>query len=116
MIVRIKNLHLRTQIGIFDWEKNKAQDVVLNITMNSSWADQAGESDQIEDTLDYKKIRNEIAEMVEGKNYGLIEKIARDTCHHLFEQYPIDEVSVEVDKPGALRFAESVSAEYYLSK
>jgi FolB domain-containing protein len=116
MIIKIKNLHLRAQIGIYQWEKNKLQDIVLNIIMNSPSSDQAGISDDIAHTLDYKKIRNEICELVESQHFGLIEKIAYMVAHHINDYYSIKSVFVEVDKPGALRFAESVSASYSIEK
>jgi len=65
MIIKIENLKLRTVVGIYDWEKEKKQDVIINIEMEFDGA-KAIESDSIEDTIDYKTITKQIIDMVEG--------------------------------------------------
>ncbi|MEM7007756.1 MAG: dihydroneopterin aldolase [Thermodesulfobacteriota bacterium] len=108
MIIKIENLKLRTIVGIYDWEKEKKQDVIINIDMEFDGT-KAIETDSIDDTIDYKTITKKIIDMVEGKEFNLIEKIAGDAMKIVMENEKVDKASVRVDKPGALRFTDSVS-------
>ena len=108
MIIKIENLKLRTIVGIYDWEKEKKQDVIINIEMEFDGT-RAIESDNIEDTVDYKAITKEIIDMVEENDFNLIERIAGDAIKIVMENEKVDRASVRVDKPGALRFTDTVS-------
>ncbi len=106
--VRIKDLKLRTYIGIFDWEQKEKQDVIINLTIDFD-ASRAAQSDQIEDTVDYKKICKGIIGLVEEGRFMLIEKMANDILRQVMQDQRIQKTHIEIDKPGALRFARSVS-------
>ena len=108
MIIKIENLKLRTIVGIYDWEKEKKQDVIINIEMEFDGT-KAIESDNIEDTVDYKTITKEIIDMVEGNEFNLIERIAGEAIKIAMKNDKVERASVRVDKPGALRFTDTVS-------
>lgn len=108
MIIRIENLRLRTIIGIYDWEKKARQDLVINVEIRFDGAS-AGASDSIEDTVDYKAANKKIVAFVEKNDFNLLERVAAGIRDIVFEDPRALEVSVRVEKPGALRFADSVS-------
>lgn len=108
MIIKIENLRLRTIIGIYDWEKENPQDLVINVTIDFDGR-KAAESDSIDDTLDYKAINKKIISFVETNDFNLLERVAGGICDIIFEDPAVRWASVKVDKPGALRFADSVS-------
>ena len=108
MIIKIENLRLRTIIGIYDWEKKERQDLVINVTIDFDGR-RAAESDSIEDTLDYKSLNKKIISFVEENNFNLLERVAGGICDIVFECPSAMWASVKVEKPGALRFADSVS-------
>ena len=66
MIIHIENLRLRTVVGIFEWEKNVKQDVIINIEIEFDGT-KAIESDDIAHTIDYKSITKKIISEVEEK-------------------------------------------------
>jgi D-erythro-7,8-dihydroneopterin triphosphate epimerase len=109
-IIRITNLKLRTIIGINDWERKKKQDIVLNITIHFN-ADRSSSSDSIKDTIDYKKITKRIIKEVEASAFYLLEKLCKTVLDIVMKEKLVKEATVRIDKPGALRFAESVSIE-----
>ena len=78
-IIRIKNLRLRTFIGIKDEEINNRQDIVINVTIHYP-ADKARTSEDINDALNYRTVTKNIIQH-----------------------------EVEIDKLHALRYADSVS-------
>ena len=108
MIIKIENLRLRTIIGIYDWEKENRQDLVVNVTIDFDGR-KAAESDNIEDTLDYKALNKKIISFVETNDFNLLERVAGGICDIVFEEPAVMWASVRVEKPGALRFADSVS-------
>ncbi len=108
--VRITNLRLRAIIGANDWERNIKQDVVINITFDYNSA-KAQQSDQLKDAVDYKTMTKKIIQTVEKSNYQLIEKLAEVVLNIILESKPVKSATVKIDKPQALRFADSVSVE-----
>ena len=108
--IRITNLKLRTIIGIYDWERETKQDIVINITINYD-ARTAGVGDNIKDAIDYKAITKTIIKKVEGSSFFLLEKLAKTILDLVMDNHLIKDATVRVDKPLALRFADSVSVE-----
>ena len=113
--IRITNLKLRAVIGINDWERDNKQDVVINITLNYD-ASKAAESDRVEDTIDYKTLTKKIIRLVENSQFYLLEKLAEVILQMSLEHPLVQAARVRVDKPLALRFADSVSVELQRSK
>lgn len=108
MIVKIKNLRLRTTVGVYEWEKKKLQEIIINLQLSFDGRD-ASLTDDIEKTIDYKSLRNKIIDHVEKNSFNLVEKIASDTADIALSFPLAEEVVIEVDKPGALRLTDSVS-------
>ena len=108
--IHIRDLRLRCIIGINPEERDKKQDVEINITL---WADlrQAGRSDRIVDTVDYKAIKLKVVELVEGSSDWLIERLAQRVADICLEDAKVRRVRVLIEKPAALRFARTVGVE-----
>ncbi|WP_100641869.1 dihydroneopterin triphosphate 2'-epimerase [Alteromonas facilis] len=106
--IRIKNLRLRTYIGINDDEIKNKQDVVVNVKIHYD-AEQATNSDQMDDALNYKTITKAIIKLVEDNRFYLLEKLTADVLAIAAEHPWVSYAEVEVDKPHALRFSDSVS-------
>lgn len=106
--IYIRDLHLRCIVGIFEEERRGKQDVILNITLHTDLR-KAGQTDRIEDTVDYKAIKKRVVGMVERSAFFLIEKLAEETAGLCLENPRVRAVEVTVDKPGALRYAQSVA-------
>lgn len=103
----IEDLRLRCILGINDWERARKQDVVINITLYTDTR-AAGQSDDIEDTVNYRTIAKQVIEHVEGSNYYLVEALAEGIAKICLADARVVETEVRVEKPGALRFADSV--------
>ena len=110
MIIRIKNLRLRTIVGVNDWERAVQQEVILNISMDCD-IDAAAKSDDLADTVDYKTLKLRIMRAVETANFLLLERLARHVLDIIRSEPRVRRATVEIDKPSALRFADSVSVE-----
>ena len=106
----IRDLLLRGIIGINPDERVKLQDILINIVI---WADirKAAASDAIEDAVDYKTITKRVIQHVEESSDFLVEKLVTDIARLIITEYGVERVMVRVEKPTALRFAESVGIE-----
>ncbi len=108
MKISIKNLLLRTIIGLNDWERVKKQDIMLNLNIDVD-NEKASQTDNINDGVDYKTLTKQIIQAVEETDFYLIERLAGFVMDIIFENKKIHHATVEVSKPHALRFSESVS-------
>ncbi|AWB69071.1 dihydroneopterin triphosphate 2'-epimerase [Saccharobesus litoralis] len=106
--ISIKNLRLRTYIGFNQSEKENKQDVVINAHIYYG-ADRAVTTDNVQDAVNYKTITKRIIRHVEDGRFLLLEKLTQDVIDICRDHPWIEQVEVEVDKPHALRFADSVS-------
>jgi D-erythro-7,8-dihydroneopterin triphosphate epimerase len=110
--IQIKDLHLRTIIGINEEERRDRQDVLINIVLYAD-TQAAGASDDIDDAVNYRTITKRIIKLVEESQFYLVEKMAAEIAAICLEDPRVEEVSVRVEKPGALRFARSVGVEIH---
>ncbi len=104
----IKDLRLRCIIGTLPRERRRKQDVVIQVRMDAD-LDAASRSDRIADTVDYKAVKKRIMKAVEASCFQLIERLAGRIAEICLEESRVRGVEVEVAKPGALRFARTVS-------
>jgi FolB domain-containing protein len=108
--VHIKDLLLRGIIGINDWEREKRQDILINITLFGDLLP-AGSSDLIEDCINYRTVAKKVIRYVEESDRFTVEALAADIAKLCLEQEGVVRTRVLVEKPGALRFARSVGVE-----
>lgn len=106
--IRIKNLRLRTFIGIKEEEINNRQDVLINVSIVYP-AELAVAINQIEHALNYRTITKAIISHVESNRFALLERLTQEVLDIVMQHEQVCYAEVEVDKPHALRFAESVS-------
>ena len=104
----IRDLSLRCIVGIFPEERRAKQDVIINVTMYADLR-QACQSDDITDTVDYKRVKKSVLTLVEESDFFLVERLAEAIADRCLEPPQVQRVDVTVDKPGALRFAQSVA-------
>ncbi len=106
----IRDLLLRGILGINPDERVNKQDILINVVMYADIS-AAATSDNIEDAVNYKSITKRIISHVEDSSDMLVEKLVTDIARLIVTEYPVERVQVRVEKPGALRFAESVGIE-----
>ena len=106
--IDIRNLRLRTYIGFNPEEMEKQQDVVVNIQIRYQISDKVLQ-DKVEGALNYKTVTKKVITHVEQGRFLLLEKLVADILAMSCEHPSVREARVTVDKPHALRFADSVS-------
>ena len=113
--VIIKDLRARGIIGVNDWERDKPQEILINITVFTDTR-RAGETDRLEDTVDYRALSKSIQAHAESAERFTVEALANDLAELCLQQAGVQKAIVRVEKPGAVRFAASVGVEVERSR
>jgi 7,8-dihydroneopterin aldolase/epimerase/oxygenase len=113
--VIIKNLIVRGIIGIYDWEREKPQEIRINITAFTDIS-KAAATDEIQYSVNYKTLAKKVQHHAETAKRLTVEALAEDIASLSLENELISKVIVLVEKPGAVRFSESVGVEIERSR
>lgn len=111
----IKNLIARGIIGVREWERNRPQNILINITMFGDTR-RAAQTDDLEDCIDYSKMSKKVLAHAESVSRLTVEALANDLANICLEEKNVQKVIVRVEKPGAVRFADSVGVEIERSR
>ena len=103
----LKNLRLKTRIGLFEWEKQIHQ--IINIDLEAGFdISKAAETDDVKHSLDYKTISNRIKEYVKYNNHELIETLIENIAQTILKDFDIEYITLSISKPGAIRDSKDV--------
>jgi len=106
--IHITNLLVRGIVGINPDERTKPQDVLVNVTLHADIS-AAARSDDIEDAINYRIVAKAIIAHIENGEPMLVERLVEELAALCFATDPrVQAVDLSVEKPGALRFADSV--------
>jgi len=111
----ITDFRARCIIGINEDERREKQDVVVNLSLYTDLKT-PGQTDLIEDAVDYRTIKKQLLGLIENSRYFLVEALAAAIANLCLETPGVMKVLVRADKPSALRFATSVGVEILREK
>ncbi|HEY6619938.1 MAG TPA: dihydroneopterin aldolase [Steroidobacteraceae bacterium] len=103
----IHALKTETIVGIFDWERQVKQTVVMDIEFSADIA-KAASSDSIDDTLNYKGVAKRVLAFVDESSFHLVETLAEHVAMLILEEFGVSWVSITLSKPGAIRGSRDV--------
>lgn len=106
----ISDLIARGIIGVNDSEREKPQDILINIILFGD-LNQAGKSDDIKDSINYRTVAKRVIAHVEAAQRFTVEALATELAYLCLEEPGVQKVRVRVEKPGAVRFSRSVGVE-----
>lgn len=86
--------------GVYPEEARLGQSFVVDVELYADLRE-AGEKDDLHQTVDYAKAYRLIKEVVEGHPYKLIEAVAERVASRLLAEFTVQEVVVRVHKPNA---------------
>lgn len=113
--VQIKDLLLRAYIGIKDEEINNQQDVLINVRLTYDATD-AINRNEISAALNYRTITKQIITHVDGSRFALLERLTHEVLNIVMDHQAVTWARVEIDKPHALRYSDSVSISLQASR
>lgn len=94
-------------IGFIDWERRVKQTVVLDLELPVDCR-HAAQTDEVADTLDYKKVAKRVLAFVEASEFKLVETLAQRVALVILAEFPVEWVRVALNKPGAIRNSRDV--------
>ena len=103
----IHALKTETIVGIFDWERQVKQTVVLDIEFSADIR-KAALSDSIDDTLNYKGVAKRVLGFIEESSFHLVETLAEHVAMLILEEFGVSWVRIALSKPGAIRSSRDV--------
>jgi len=106
--ILIRGIEARCIIGVRAWERQLRQKVRIDVSFDLDLRD-AGESDDIVHTVDYKRLKDRILGFVATSRFRLLEGLAAAIADLVLEDRRVAACEVLVEKPGALTGAESVA-------
>ncbi|MDD5267477.1 MAG: dihydroneopterin aldolase [Methylococcales bacterium] len=106
-IVFLGGLEIETIIGIYDWERETKQTVVLDIEMAFD-IQKAAETDDIQYALDYKIVSKRIISFVETSQFLLVERLISEIASIIRIEFNVPWVKITLNKKGAIRGASDV--------
>lgn len=108
MIIKIKNLKAETLLGAYAKERTKTRPVIIHLAIDYDHT-RAVASDALKDAVNYTAIENTITESLPQQKFVLLESLAEYVAALIMKFPPVREVTVEIEKPGVMHHAETVS-------
>ena len=108
--ILVRDLRVRGIIGLNDWERKKEQDILINLALEVDCR-AAGASDDVADALNYRTLTKAVIAYTETSAHFLVEALAAGIARICVVEFGARRAVVRVEKPGALRFADSVGVE-----
>ena len=111
----IHNLLIRSVIGISEREREQPQDILVNITLYTDTAP-AGRSDDLNLSINYRSVAKKVLAHCEVIHRYTVDALAEDIADFCLNEFGVSAVTVMVEKPGAVRFAQSVGVKIHRTR
>ncbi|HWW79939.1 MAG TPA: dihydroneopterin aldolase [Steroidobacteraceae bacterium] len=103
----LRGLTAECVIGFIDWERRVKQTVVVDLELPVDCR-QAAVSDDVTDTIDYKKVSKRVLAFIEASEFKLVETLAQRLAMLILEEFAIEWIRLSINKPGAIRNSRDV--------
>jgi 7,8-dihydroneopterin aldolase/epimerase/oxygenase len=96
MILEVQGLELFGRHGVNEDERRDGQTFLFDVLLEIA----EPKEDTIDATVDYRRVRDIVRDVNEGKSYRLLETLAAAAADALNAELPVKRVRVSVRKPG----------------
>jgi len=103
----LRGLTAECIIGFIEWERRVKQTVVVDLELPVDCRRASG-SDDVADTVDYKKVAKRVLAYIEASEFKLVETLAHRLALLLLEEFGLEWVRISLNKPGAIRNSRDV--------
>jgi dihydroneopterin aldolase len=98
--ITLRGMRFMGRHGVNPEERVTAQPFEVDLVLRTDLSKPAA-TDDLADTIDYSAALAVVAEIVEGRSYQLIERLAGAIAEAALAAFPVDDVEVRVRKPKA---------------
>lgn len=106
-IIYVRDLRIDAVIGIYGWERQIRQTIVLDLEMATDIR-KAAATDSIEHTLNYKAVAKRLIDFVGNSEFLLVETLAEKVTAIILSEFPVTWIRLQLNKRGAVRGARDV--------
>ncbi len=106
-IIYIRELEVETVIGIYDWEREIRQRVNLDLEMGTDIR-QAANTEDVDNTLNYKSVSDRLIEFIEQSEFQLVETMAEQIAEIVMDEFSVKWLRLRLGKPSAVPKAADV--------
>jgi dihydroneopterin aldolase len=103
----LRGLSVQCIIGFIDWERLTPQTILIDLELPCD-CEHAARTDNVADTVDYKRIAKRVLGWVGESRFHLVESLAHGLAMLLLAEFPLEWVRVSINKPGAIRHSRDV--------
>jgi dihydroneopterin aldolase len=103
----LRGLTAECIIGFIDWERRVKQTVVVDLEIPVDCR-HAAMTDEVADTVDYKKVAKRVLAFIEASEFKLVETLAQRLALLILEEFPLEWIRLSINKPGAIRNSRDV--------
>ncbi len=100
-IIYFGGLEVDTLIGIYDWERQQRQTIILDIEMGFDIR-KAAETDDIQYALDYKTVSDRLIHFVKNSEFFLVERLISEIADLIRNEFNVPWVKITLNKKGAI--------------
>jgi|SRR6185369_861767 len=108
--IYINDLKVSCIIGVFANERKKKQPIIINIALSVDTR-KAAKTDDLKDTVNYRDLYLEIADIVSASKYKLLETLAQKVAEMCLKNKLVKQVVVKLEKPNAVKLGRSSGIE-----
>jgi dihydroneopterin aldolase len=106
----LRGLSAKCIIGFIDWERRTPQTLLVDLEIPCDCA-RAARSDQVEDTVDYKRVAKRVLGWLPTTQFQLVETLAHHLALLLISEFSLEWIRVSINKPGAIRDSRDVGVQ-----
>jgi dihydroneopterin aldolase len=105
--ISIERLQVPTLIGVYDWERTRQTQLLMTIDLIVDVTD-ATLSDDVSQTIDYAKVAEHIKSQAANTSFELLEALGRHLCESVLAHFPVQQITLKIEKPDILPDAATV--------
>ncbi len=105
--VFLRGLEIDCIIGVFDWEREQKQKVVVDLDMEVDIRP-AARDDDLAKAVDWKEVTKSLLAFVGDSSFELVETLAERVAELVVTRFEVPRVRVRIEKPGAVRYSSTV--------
>ena len=110
--ITIQGLQVKSLIGVYDWEREEKQVLLIDVTLGLDLS-RAAQTDDVNDTVHYAELALAIEQVCEQSEFQLLESLAAKIISQLFTYPSIENASVSITKPNIIPNADAVTVSLY---
>lgn len=107
-LVKIEGLSLQALIGVYDFERHAKQRVIVDLIMHTDLS-KAGETDDVNQTIDYGKVAERLGDLAQQCEFKLLEALAAQMSEMIFDEFSPAKIELTLSKPDIIDNAENVA-------